>query len=50
VAAISGYRFGGGAMIGGAGLSPFFRIDPSGDLSGTHQIAKQDRQMAPLAG
>jgi len=49
VAAVTGDRFCGGAMIGGDRLAPFFGVEPRGNLSGADQVAKQHRQMPPLA-
>jgi len=49
VAAITGDRFGGGAMISGDRLTPFFGVEPRGNLGGANQITEQHRQMAPLA-
>ena len=50
VAAITGDRFGGGAMISGDRLTPFFGVEPRGNLGGANQITKQHRQMPPLTG
>ena len=47
--AISGYRFGSSAMIGADHLTPFLGIELSRDARRVHEIAKQHRQMAPLA-
>ena len=43
VAAITGDRFGGGAMISGDRLTPFFGVEPRGNLGGANQVTKQYR-------
>jgi hypothetical protein len=43
-------RFSGGAMITCDRLALFLRVELRGDLGRANQIAKQHRQMAPLAG
>ena len=50
VAAESGNHFGGGTMISGDRLAPFFGVEPRGNLGGANQITKQHRQMPPLTG